>query len=114
MESMRKQHLMPLPQPRRWRAGGSGRLVVQQATAWITRDGDPDDHVLQPGQALRVQEGDWLTAESWHRDAPARLLFEPLRQPHWSAPLQRWFWTRTARSAATLARRLDAVAQSWT
>ena len=37
---------LALPKPRRWTAGGTGWLTVQAGRVWLTRDGDPDDHVL--------------------------------------------------------------------
>jgi hypothetical protein len=61
---------------RRWRAPADLWLTLGLRSAcgvWVTRDGDLDDHVLQPGQRLAVRQGDWLTVEPWQRDTQLEL-----------------------------------------
>lgn len=59
--------------PRRLRSRQAGWLVVQQGRAWITRDGDPDDHVLAAGQGVWLPAGAAAVIEPWHAGHPVRL-----------------------------------------
>jgi hypothetical protein len=62
--------------PRRWQEPADVWLALGLRSAcgvWVTRDGDPDDHVLQPGERLAVRQGDWLTVEPWRRDTQMEL-----------------------------------------
>jgi len=43
----------------------AGWLQVQRGAVWLTRSGDPDDHVLRPGQRLWLRPGDAVVAEPW-------------------------------------------------
>jgi len=65
-----------------------GWLTVAEAPVWITRDHDPHDHVLQPGELLPLHEGDRLVIEPWHTDRPARLSFVSTRTETPLDPLQ--------------------------
>lgn len=76
---------LALPQARRWVASGSGWVTVQAGRAWLTRDGDLDDHVLATGQRLWLQRGDVLTAEAWRAGEPAWLVWRP--EPQAFVPL---------------------------
>ncbi len=38
----------------RLRSRRAGRLTVRSGQAWITREGDPEDHVLAAGEALTM------------------------------------------------------------
>lgn len=42
----------------------AGRLQALGAAVWVTREGDPDDTVLAPGEALAVRAGErlWLSS----------------------------------------------------
>ena len=68
-----------------WQADHDGWLVAQGSWAWVTREGEPDDHVLQPGALLPVRAGEQLWLGPWAsqaigaRAAPARLAFVPSR-----------------------------------
>ncbi|MEY4754784.1 MAG: hypothetical protein RJA44_2459 [Pseudomonadota bacterium] len=72
---------------RRWLVPVDGTLAVRRARVWITRDGDPADHVLAPGDTLALQAGDRLTLEPWHADAPVLLQWRAVPQPL-AAPLR--------------------------
>lgn len=93
-----------------WRVARDGVLGVADATVWITRDGDPDDHVLAPGQTLAVRAGQRLTAEPWRLAEPVRLVFVPApgRLSQW----RRQSWQLLARLAGRLGRQLLGLARS--
>ncbi len=55
---------------------GGGDLVVLSGRVWLTSSGDPSDHVLGAGEALRVGAGGALV-ESWPRHAPALVEWHP-------------------------------------
>lgn len=85
-------------------------LTVREGRIWLTRAGDPDDHVLAEGESLAVAAGQRLYVEPWRPGEAARLSWQPLRAP---VPLaaQRAVLAAGARRAAagllTLARRVD-------
>jgi Protein of unknown function (DUF2917) len=68
---------LALPATRRWVAAEAGWVTVQAGRAWLTRDGDLDDHVLTTGQRLWLARGDRLTAESWEPGEPVWLVWRP-------------------------------------
>lgn len=68
---------LALPQARRWVAAEAGWITVQAGRAWLTRDGDLDDHVLATGQCLWLARGDVLTAEAWQPGEPVWLVWRP-------------------------------------
>ena len=68
---------LALPQVRRWVASGNGWITVQAGRAWLTRDGDPDDHVLATGERLWVRRGDRVTGEAWQAGEPVWLVWRP-------------------------------------
>jgi hypothetical protein len=53
-----------------------GTLRVEAGQVWLTRSGDPADHILRAGEAIRVPPGD-LLVESWNASTPARIVWEP-------------------------------------
>jgi hypothetical protein len=69
-----------------------GTLRVEAGQVWLTSSGDPDDHFLQAGDAIRVPPGDALV-ESVNRGAPARIVWQP------RSLLERWLavWHNAAR-----------------
>lgn len=66
---------------RRWQVPADGTLAVRRARVWITRDGDPADHVLAPGDTLALQAGDWLTLEPWQAGRPVLLQWRAAPRP---------------------------------
>lgn len=68
---------LALPQARRWVAAEAGWVAVQAGRAWLTRDGDLDDHVLVTGERLWLARGDVLTAEAWQPGEPVWLVWRP-------------------------------------
>ena len=72
----------PLHHVQRLRLSGDAQLCAVQGTLWVTRDHDPEDHVLREGACLAVRRGDWVTLEAWHHGAPSAwgLRPEPRRQ----------------------------------
>jgi len=79
-----------------------GCLTVTAGQAWLTRDRDPVDHVLQAGERLRLARGDRITAEPWQAGRTAGLAWQPdaPRQPGLA------FLGWAGRGAALLARAL--------
>jgi len=100
----------PLVAVRQWRVARDGVLGVADATVWITRDGDPDDHVLAPGQTLAVRAGQRLTAEPWRPAEPVRLVF--VAAPGCFGQWQRRSWQLLARLAGRLGAQLLGLARS--
>lgn len=107
---------LALPATRRWVASEAGWITVQAGRAWITRDGDLDDHVLATGQRLPVARGDVLTAEAWRADEPAWLVWRPEpaqpRLPALAGALAAFLAGALARAARGLAGGLLALARS--
>lgn len=60
---------------RRLHSGRGGRLTVAAGRAWLTRAGDPDDHVLMPGDSLRLAAGEQVVVEPWIPAVPVRLVW---------------------------------------
>jgi hypothetical protein len=50
-----------------------GRLVVKSGRAWITRQGDLDDHVLSAGEAMELHADEQLVVEPWEGGTQVRL-----------------------------------------
>jgi len=69
-------------------------LSAVGARLWVTRDGDPDDHVLAAGERLQVRRGDRLVLGAFDRNTVAG-----------------WDWQRAPGAAPTqgLGRRLAAA-----
>jgi hypothetical protein len=101
-----------LPATRRVFAGSEGWLTVQGSRAWLTRDGDPVDYVLEPGERLPLWQGDVVTAESWCANQASWLEWRPVHQPLPAARLGGALATALARGARGLAGGLLALARS--
>jgi hypothetical protein len=54
-----------------------GTLRVEAGQVWMTRSGDPDDHFLRAGDAIRVPRGDVLVEACDAAETPARIVWEP-------------------------------------
>jgi len=74
-----EQLLMQYPQ--RWVAPRPAWLRVQAGMLWVTRSGDPEDHVLVRGERLAIARGDDLVLQAWCRDVPAVWDWQPMRAP---------------------------------
>ena len=56
-------------------------LRVLGGQVWITRVGDPDDHVLTQGQSLAVGRGERLWLSAWQPGQSAQWDIEPAARP---------------------------------
>jgi hypothetical protein len=74
--------MLELAESQAWSAvvGGAGLVVrVRSGAVWLTREGDPEDHLLGAGQALETRRRGRLAVLAL---APARLeLAEPASSP---------------------------------
>jgi len=99
----------------RWVVPQRACLVVRDGSLWVTRSGDPVDHVLGRGQRLAVERGDDLVVQAWRRDQPAVWDWHPLATRS-SYRLRRalpaWFWAGSARALRGVAAGLAALARS--
>lgn len=50
-----------------------GRLLVKSGRAWITRQGDPDDHVLSAGEGVELRADEQVVVEPWDGGSQVRL-----------------------------------------
>jgi hypothetical protein len=50
-----------------------GRLMVKSGRAWITRQGDLDDHVLSAGDAMDLRAHEQIVVEPWEGGTQVRL-----------------------------------------
>lgn len=60
--------------------GRGGDLEVAEGVVWLTRRGDPNDHVLTAGQRFRLGSFEDAVIESWHAGATAAVRWHPRRQ----------------------------------
>ena len=74
---LRTELSWPLSGLSQWQVEAAGCLTVASASVWLTREGEWDDHVLAPGQTLRLQAGDRVTVTPWEAGARARLVWSP-------------------------------------
>lgn len=63
------------------RVPADGELRVLQGRVWMTRCGEPEDHVLAAGQTLALRAGDRLVAEPWVAGQVVRLQWQAAGQP---------------------------------
>ncbi len=73
-----------------WQAPTAGELVAC-AKLWLTRRGDLDDHVLHPGERVRLDRGDDIVIEALHQDQAPLWRWQPTELPAkgWRARLVR-------------------------
>jgi Protein of unknown function (DUF2917) len=57
---------------------GAGELTVLAGSIWLTRDGDPADHVLTRGARVGIDWAERAVVESWERDQAAILQWQPV------------------------------------
>lgn len=88
-----------------WQVAQDGWLVAQGSWAWVTRQGDADDHVLAPGALMPVRAGEQLWLGPWTSEATgaraglAHLSFVPGRahaQPRAADRARAWLRTVVA------------------
>lgn len=77
-----------------FRAAGPAWLQAVDQPLWVTRDGDPADHVLAPGERMAVARGDRLAVGAWHADGGVAWAWQP------RARAARQGWARRAGAAA--------------
>jgi hypothetical protein len=112
-ESVMEQVLMRNVQ--HWVAPRSAWLVARNGMLWVTRSGDPEDHVLASGERLAVEPGDDVVLQAWRRDEPATWDWQPMA-PQRTYRLRRavpaWAWARAARALRGAAAGLTALARN--
>jgi len=89
-------------------------LVAREGALWVTRSGDPEDHVLARGERLAVARGDDLVLQAWRRDQPAVWDWQPRTAPAGHGlrrELPAWAWARAARALRGAAEGLAALAR---
>lgn len=64
-----------LRQRQSWDVAHTGWLVAAGEPAWITREGDPDDHVLARGAVLRVTAGERVHLGPWQEGSRPTVVF---------------------------------------
>jgi hypothetical protein len=77
-----------------------GEFAVLEGRVWLTRRGDPDDHVLSAGERIVLEPADDVVIEPWNRDAAARLAWRPSVQAPRGERLLRGILGAALRSAA--------------
>jgi len=70
LETLRGGAIMPL-------GSGGGRLEVLHGRVWLTRSGDLDDHVVEPGATLDVPAAGQSLIEAWDESEPALVTWRP-------------------------------------
>lgn len=79
-----------LTQRQSWDVTQSGWLVVAGEPAWITREGDEDDHVLERGGVLCVAPGERVHLGPWQDGQRPRVVFVPETRRAGAAPVAAW------------------------
>lgn len=82
--------LRPMHETQLLRVRQAGWLMAFGARLWVTRHGDPDDHVLAPGERLAVACGDRLVLGPWNSGERASWLWEARRGALGPGSLQAW------------------------
>lgn len=101
--------------PQHWVAPGPAWLRVRGGTLWVTRSGDPEDHVLARDERLAVARGDDLVLQAWRNDVPAVWDWQPLpAPPRYSLrrAVPAWAWDGCARALRGAADGFAALARS--
>lgn len=69
----------PVRAAARLRAPSPRWLVVERGRAWVTRTGDPLDHVLDAPARIWLERGQAVVAEPWHGGVELVLRWQPGR-----------------------------------
>jgi hypothetical protein len=64
LQTLRAGHVLPL-------GSAGGRLDVLHGRVWLTRAGDPDDHLVETGESFHVPANGRALVEAWDDEAPA-------------------------------------------
>ncbi|MGZ5130957.1 MAG: DUF2917 domain-containing protein [Caldimonas sp.] len=56
---------------------GGGEVSILSGQVWLTRAGDPSDHVLVAGESFHVSGAGETLVETWSRGAPALIAWRP-------------------------------------
>ena len=70
IETLRGGSIMPL-------GAGGGRLEVLHGRVWLTRTGDLDDYVVEPGMKVAVPAAGRSVIEAWDESDPALVAWRP-------------------------------------
>lgn len=92
------------------RATAPAWLAAVDQPLWITREGDPADHVLAPGERMAVARGDRLAVGAWHPDGGVTWAWQPRSRPHRPGALRRGVAASLERVAGALRHTADALA----
>lgn len=93
-----------------FRASAPAWLAAVDQPLWVTRQGDPADHVLAPGERLAVARGDRLAVGAWHADGGVTWAWQPQARPRRPGPIRRGVATVLGMAAGTLRHTADALA----
>ena len=99
----------------RWVAPQPAWLEAREGALWVTRSGDPEDHVLARGERLAVARGDDLVLQAWRRDQPAVWDWQPqaaLAHYGLRREVLAWAWVRVARGLRGAAEAFAALARN--
>lgn len=99
---------------RPWTVVADGCLRVDAGPIWLTRLGDPDDHILMPGERLALRRGDRVVTGAWLPDRPIAWRYEGVRagRATFLATFLATFFTALADAFAAVAARARSAAAS--
>jgi hypothetical protein len=66
--------------------GDTGELTVLSGRVWLTRENDPDDHVLEAGQSMQLASTDGVVVEPWRQGERTTLAWRPHGLPRRPEP----------------------------
>lgn len=73
--------LMPMHQTQHLLVTEPAWLTALGGRLWVTRDGDLNDYVLEPGQRVAVGRGDQVTVGAWEAGSATRWTWTPATGP---------------------------------
>jgi len=80
---------LSIHETQRFLAPEAAWLVAVGDRLWVTRGGDWQDHVLEPGERLRVQRGDDLVLSGFDREGAVAWQWQPLPTLAWRQVMRR-------------------------
>lgn len=87
LQDPRERRLMSLRIEEVQRLRGPARLRVARGLVWLTVDGDPDDHMLQPGDRFELGRGDEALVQALRSTARVEIV-RRTTHPWWDAAAQ--------------------------